>query len=315
MNLQRIKKIISVVCVFALYLSLSACGERKCDSLPDSDKPLVLTTLFAYYDFARQVLGDCAEVRLLVPPGTDTHSYEPTPKEVSLLSECELFIYTGGSEDGVFEELLASLDTPVDSLRLIDFVEPLCEEGHSHSHAHTHEHEHDEYDPHIWTSPQNAILICEAIANAGAQFEGFDSRLYEGYLEKLAELDAAFAALFAENEKPLIFADRFPFRYFASCYGIEYHSAFPGCADYTEPSAKTVAALLKTAREHGVTTVFHTEGSNLSAASAIADELSGRYAMLHSCHRVTQAELDSGVTYLSLMKQNLETLTEVFDAH
>ncbi len=313
---KKLKKLIAAVCVFALCLCLFACGERKCDTYRDSDKPLVVTTLFAYYDLARQVLGDCAEVRLLVPPGTDSHSYEPTPKDVALLGECSLFIYTGGAEDGVFEELLASLDTPVDSLRLIDFVEPLCEEEHEHEHghAHSHEHGHGEYDPHIWTSPKNAILICEAIAAAASEFESFSPDLCIEYTAQLASLDAEFEALLADSTKPLIFADRFPFRYFAAHYSLEYHSPFPGCADYTEPSAKTVATLLKTAREHGVNTVFYTEGSDLSAAKAIANELGGDCRLLHSCHRVTQPELESGITYLSIMKQNLEALTEVFNA-
>lgn len=315
MNLRRLKIFTAAVCICTLCFCISACGRTSAHTpLSSSDKPLIVATIFPYYDFAREIFGDTVELHLLVPPGTDSHSYEPTPNQVALLGECDLFLYTGGEEDGIFEELLASLDAPVKSLALIESVEPLCEEEHDHGHSHGHDHDHGEYDPHIWTSPQNAMLICEAIANAGAQFEGFDSRLYEGYLEKLAELDAAFAALFAENDAPLIFADRFPFRYFAHCYGVEYHAAFPGCADYTEPSARTVASLLKTARSHGVTTVFHTEGSDLSAASCMADELGGSYALLHSCHRVTRDELDGSVGYYSLMKQNLETLTEVFNA-
>lgn len=318
MNLRCFKKIIAAVCAFSLCLCLFACGERKCDISIDSDKPLVIATLFPYYDFARQILGDCVELHLLVPPGTDSHSYEPTPKEVALLRECDLFIYTGGTEDGIFEELLASLEAPVDSLRLIDLVEPLCEEehdhSHSHSHSHDHDHEHGEYDPHVWTSPKNALLICDAIAQAATDFEGYEPTRHAEYSAKLTALDGEFRELFSENEKPLIFADRFPFRYFAAEYGIEYHSAFPGCADYTEPSARTVAKLLATARAHGVSTVFHTEGSDLSAAKVMAEELGGSYALLHSCHRVTRAELDGGITYLSVMTENLKTLTEVFNA-
>jgi zinc transport system substrate-binding protein len=89
---------------------------------------------------------------------------------------------------------------------------------------------------------------------------------------------------------------------------VEYYAAFPGCADYTEPSAKTIKTLIEKAKANGVRTIYYAEGADTTAAESIADEVGGETALLHSCHRVTRKEFDSGRGYLDFMRENLETL-------
>ncbi len=89
---------------------------------------------------------------------------------------------------------------------------------------------------------------------------------------------------------------------------MEYYAAFPGCADYTEPSAKTIKTLIEKAKANGVRTIYYAEGADTTAAESIADEVGGETALLHSCHRVTRKEFDSGRGYLDFMRENLETL-------
>ena len=303
-RIKRLRAIAALLLAAALCLSLGACG--KADEVSESGgKPVIVATIFPYYDFAKNICGDAAEVVLLVPPGADSHSYEPTPKDVQKVNDCDLFIYTGGDEDGAFEQLLESADAKVASLKLIDCVEPLREEL-----VEGMEGEADGgYDPHIWTSPKNAELICKAIHDAVKAFApDLDSSLYDAYTARIDDLDRDFAAWFAEHNEPLIFGDRFPFRYFTAEYGVEYYAAFPGCADYTEPSAKTIKTLIDKAKEYGVKTVYYAEGADTSAAESIAAEIGGKTALLHSCHRVTQAEIDAGKGYLDFMRENLETL-------
>ena len=303
-RIKRLRAIAALLLAAALCLSLGACG--KADEVSESGgKPVIVATIFPYYDFAKNVCGDAAEVALLVPPGSDSHSYEPTPKDVKLVNACALFLYTGGDEDGAFAQLLESADEEVASLKLIDSVKPLKEqlvegmEGEAD----------DGYDPHIWTSPKNAGLICKAIHDAVKTIvPDLDDTLCEAYAAKLDELDADFADYFAEHKEPLIFGDRFPFRYLTYEYGVEYYAAFPGCADYTEPSAKTIKTLIEKAKEYGVKTICYAEGADTSAAESIAAEIGGKTALLHSCHRVTQTEMDSGKGYLDFMRENLETL-------
>ena len=114
-----------------------------------------------------------------------------------------------------------------------------------------------------------------------------------------------FAAL---PTKTLVFGDRFPLRYFAETYGLTCYAAFPGCATQTEPSAATVAFLTEKVESEGISTVFYIEFSNHLVADSIAEAAGARTALFHSCHNVSRQDLESGATYLSLMRQNLETL-------
>lgn len=289
----------------ALCFGLCACGKTVNEREIDEGKPTVVATIFPYYDFAKNICGDAVNVVLLVPPGSDSHSYEPTPKDVKLVRDCDLFLYTGGDEDGAFQQLLDSAGPQINSLMLSPYIQSLKEEL-----VEGMEGEADGgYDPHIWTSPANAMAICFAIRTAVKEIvPDLDDELYGNYDTQLLKLDRDFAAYFAEHKKPLIFGDRFPFRYFTAEYGVEYYAAFPGCADYTEPSAKTIKTLIEKAKENGVKTVYYAEGADTTAAESIAAEIGGKTALLHSCHRVTQAEMDEGKGYIDFMRENLETL-------
>ena len=305
MTHSGLRRLTALLLAAALCLGLCACGKAESEQEIDSGKPTVVATIFPYYDFARNICGDAANVVLLVPPGADSHSYEPTPKDVRLVSECALFLYTGGEEDGAFQQLLDSADGEVNALMLAPYVQELKEEL-----VEGMEGEADGgYDPHIWTSPANAMAICFAIRTAVKEIvPDLDDELYGNYDTQLLKLDRDFAAYFAEHKEPLIFGDRFPFRYFAAEYGVEYYAAFPGCADYTEPSAKTIKTLIEKAKANGVKTIYYAEGADISAAESIAAEIGGKTALLHSCHRVTRREFDSGRGYLDFMRENLETL-------
>ena len=275
-------------------------------SKPDtsSEKPKIIATVFPGYDFARRIAGDFAEVDMLLPPGTESHAYEPTPRDIIQIQNCDLFIYVGGESDTWVEEILSSVSEKPAVFRLMDCV-PLIEE----------DEEEDEYDEHVWTSPKNAVLIAQALGDAiAAQCSGYAETVRtntEAFSAELEQLDRDFAQL-AESvsKKVLIFGDRFPFLYLAKAYGFEYYAAFPGCSAETEPSAATMAFLIEKIRETQTNTVFYIEFSNHVIADGLAEATGAETALLHSCHNVTQAETDAGQTYITLMKQNLIALRE-----
>ena len=302
---SALRRLAALLIAAAFCFGLCACGKAESEGQTDGGKPVIVATIFPYYDFAKNICGDAFDVVLLVPPGADSHSYEPTPKDVKLVRDCDLFLYTGGDEDGAFQQLLDSAGPRVNSLMLSPYVESLKEEL-----VEGMEGEADGgYDPHIWTSPANAMAICFAIRTAVKEIvPDLDNTLYGDYDLRLLELERDFADYFAEHKEPLIFGDRFPFRYLTYEYGVKYYAAFPGCADYTEPSAKTIKTLIEKAKEYGVKTVYYAEGADTAAAESIAAEIGGKTALLHSCHRVTQAEIDAGKGYLDFMRENLETL-------
>ena len=176
-------------------------------------------------------------------------------------------------------------------------------------------HAHEvEYDEHVWTSPQNAILISRAIEQALCRINPENTEVYQknadSYVSELETLDQNFRDFFAGvSHKTMIFGDRFPFRYFAEEYGLDCFAAFPGCSNETEPSAATIAFLTDKVKSEKISTVFYIEFSNHQVADSIAEAT--KTALFHSCHNVSAQEQKDGASYLSLMEQNLNTLKEV----
>lgn len=311
--------------LLAAFLLLSGCG--KTETAPadgETDKLTVVATVFPAYDFARAVGGEAAEVSLLLPPGAESHSYEPTPADIMAVQQCDLFLYLGGESDTWVETILESVEPQGTTLRMIDCVDLLEEETVEGMESHEDEHDHDEglglgevvgYDEHVWTAPRNAAQITlaigsemEALDPSNAAFYAANAADYAGQIEAL---DREFADFFAGvADRTMVFGDRFPLRYFADEFDIPYYAAFPGCSTQTEPSAATIAFLTEKVREEGISTVWYIEFSNHLVADSIAEAAGAETAMFHSCHNVSADDLAAGATYISLMTDNLETLRQ-----
>ena len=309
------KRLLVLIVAAALALSLCACGERETEG--EDGRLRIVTTVFPAYDFARQVAGDQAKVTLLVPPGAETHSFEPTAQDMRRIQSCDLLICNGGESEAWLETLLAGQETEIPSLVMLECVDALEEERKEGMQETEEEGEEDEieYDEHVWTSPVNAQRICRAIAEALAARDEENREVYQAncnaYCEKLMELDAAFRAVVEQgSHRTLIFADRFPVRYFVEEYGLDYFAAFPGCAEDTEPAAGTVAFLIDRVREEQIPAVFYIEFSNEKMADVICEDTGCKKLLFHSCHNVTADQLKSGISYYELMQGNVESLRE-----
>lgn len=286
----------------------------------------VVTSLFPYYDFARQIGGEEIDLSLVVPAGMDSHAFEPTPADMRMIQEADIIFCNGGEMENWLEQVLASLDTSdIQVVTMMDFVDAVEEEivegmedsGHGHEHGdadddHDHDHEH-ELDEHIWTSPRNAQVFARVIGDALAGADPGHAALYgertEAYIGQLSALDREFEELTAGSRRHMmVVADKFPFRYLADDYGLEYRAAFSGCSSDSEPSAKTIAYLIDLVREQEIPAVYYLELKTPRVAEIIGEETGAEPLLLHSCHNVTRREFESGVTYLQLMEQNVENL-------
>lgn len=281
---------------FTLTICLAACqsGARG-----GSGHISVVATVFPAYDFAKHVCGEAGEVTMLLPPGGESHSYEPTAQDILKIQNCSLFIYTGGESDAWVDKILNSLDRKINTLKMMDCVSLL-------------ETEH-EYDEHVWTSPVNAAKITARIKDAFCEIDGAHQDTYtenaSSYIAKLNALDQDFRDFFATVEnKILIFGDRFPLIYFTKEYGLEYYAAFPGCAEHTEPSAAAITLLIQKIKDNAISTVYYIEFSNHNIADSLADATGAGTALFYTCHNVSKQQLSAGVTYESLMRENLSTL-------
>lgn len=283
------------------------------------DRLCVVTTIFPYYDFVRQIAGDRVKLKLIVPAGMDSHSFEPTPADMIAIQEADVLVLNGGEMEHWVGQVLDSLDTShMKILTMMDYVDAVEEEhveGMEDVRGHAQDgHEREiEYDEHIWTSPVNAQGIVKIISRtleeaAPEEKDRFRANT-DAYLAELKTLDKRFREVASKGRNHMIVvADKFPFRYFADEYGLSYRAAFSGCSTDTEPSARTIAYLIDRIRQDRIPAVYYLELSSHRTAEIISEETGAAPLLLHSCHNVTRRQFDEGITYLQLMNQNVENL-------
>ena len=290
--------------------SFTACGTN---SVASDGKLTVVATNFALYDFARAVCGDTCDVRMLLSPGSESHDFEATLADIALLAETDVFVYVGGeSEEWVPDVLEAAGAADVTQVCAIDLVETYInagtesDSGDEHSEDDGHHHEIDE---HVWTSIPNAITIMEAIGEAVLKEDEWFEADNDAYISELLDIDAEIRGIVDTAARDtVIFADRFPFRYFTEEYGLNYCAAFDGCSSAVEPSLSVVNTLIERVNETGSDTVFSIEFSDRKTAEAVAAETGCDILEFHSAHNVSRADFESGITYADIMRQNAENL-------
>lgn len=304
------KKVFSLLLVIISAFSVVLCGcSLKEQTGRHSDKLSIVTSIFPYYDFSRNIVGDKADVKLLLSPGNEPHHYEPSPADIVAIEECDIFIYNGGESDEWVENVLDSLENKnITVLKMTDYVSLLNEKKPDHTDG-------DEADEHIWTSVRNAKQLVSAISTNIVEKDSKNKTEYENntaqYLAKLTQLDNDFTeAVNNKKRDTVVFGDRFPFLYFMTDYGLNYECAFPGCSSETEPSLEVVTRLVDYVRDNNIPVVFHLEMSNGKIAQLIADDTGAKILQFSSCHNITKDEFNKGEDYISIMEQNCKALKE-----
>jgi zinc transport system substrate-binding protein len=322
--MKTIKYTALVMALVLALLTLFACAPKTAQS-EDNGGIQIVSTIFPSYDFARQITaGTDANVTLLLQPGEEVHSFDPTSQDIIRIQNCDLFLYVGGENDTWVENVLSGLDKSVHTFKMMDYVtlyeeeliegmQPEAEEAESESSGEEHE-----WDEHVWTAPQNAISIVKAMTEELVAIDPDNAEAYQAnsadYVKQLEALDQSFwDVVNSSARKTVVFADRFPARYFVEEFGLKYYAAFPGCSAETEPSAATVSALIDHVNDEKIPVVFYIEMSNEQMADTVCEATGAEKLLFHTCHNITKAEYESGATYLSLMQNNVLALKQALN--
>ena len=300
----------------ALALALGLFPGCAAKPAGDGEKLNVVVSAFPEYDFVRAVAGDLVSITMLLAPGAEAHSYEPTPQDIARVRSCRVFVYGGGESDVWLDRILDNEGREGKTiLSLMDCCALREEEVQEHMTAEEEEEGETEYDEHVWTSPINAIAITEALRDALSEADPDNAAAYAAnaaaYVGKLEDLDTALRALVAgAKRRLLVFGDRFPFLYFVREYGLDYAAAFPGCSSGTDVNPSTVAHLIDLVQAESIPVVFRCDLSAGKIADTIAEGTGAKVLTLWSCHTVSRDAFQAGETYLSLWEKNLEALKE-----
>ncbi len=303
-----------------------------------SAKTKIITTIFPLYDWAREVTNsNDVELTLLLDNGVDLHSYNPTIQDIAKIAKCDVFIYVGGESDAWVNDILKSIrnkkmqavnlmEVMGDNAKAEEIKEGMEAEEHEHEGHHHEGHHHEEYDEdeeeeldeHVWLSLRNAQVltgaICEAICKADAKNASNYRANCAAFVKKLSALDKEYIQA-TENApvKTVVFGDRFPFRYFVDDYNLDYYAAFVGCSAESEASFKTVAFLSNKIDELKLNNVFVIETSDKKIAKTIINNSKNKnrkILVLNSMQSAASKDVQKGMTYYSIMQENLAVLKE-----
>lgn len=329
------KRILSLLAMFMGTAFLTGCGVQQ-ESEEATKKATIICTVFPEYDWVCEILGEEKEaydVQLLLDSGVDIHSYQPTAEDIAKISQCDMFVYTGGTSESWIEETLkGALNEEMQVIALMDVLGNRVKteeivEGMEHHHEDDEHSEHEEdlhveetgaYDEHVWLSLKNAEILVGALGEALVSLDMENAEIFQenadAYIEKLTELDAAYESALEEAElDTVLFGDRFPFRYLTEDYGLDYYAAFTGCSAETEASFETIAFLAEKLDELELPAVLVIESSDQKLAQTIIENTKTKdqkILVMNSLQSVNRTELENDVNYLSIMEENLEVLKE-----
>ena len=303
------------------------------ETIKDSKKIKVVTTIFPEYDWVKQIVGNQIsnmELTMLLDNGVDLHSYQPTAEDILKVSECDLFIYVGGESDAWVEDALKEavnkdrkvinlLNVLGNSVKAEEVIEGMeAEEEHEGDKVEHAEDEEIEYDEHVWLSLKNAVVLCQSISDSlqeiDPQNKDFYSANTSAYIQQLSDLDAEYQTVTSSaSQKTLLFADRFPFRYLVDDYGLSYYAAFVGCSAETEATFETISFLAGKVDELRLKNIMTLEKSDQKIAKTIIENTTTkdqRILTLDSMQSTTSEDIKNQTTYFSIMEKNLDTLKE-----
>lgn len=287
--------------VFVFILMLAGCATSD-QNEKKSDRLQVYTTIYPLEYFAKRVGGERVQVKNLVPVGTDSHDYEPSPKDLTRLAESDLLIYNGANFEPWIEKIQHLLDkkqmvNATHSLPLV-YLEEKEESDHHHD---------DSTNPHVWLDPQLAKKQAEQIKNGLVRVDPKSQQYYEANYRHLANefdrLDQEFQAAIRQKKTDKIVVSHDAFTYLAKRYGLK-QIAIAGLSPMNEPSPQKLKQIVDTIQEHQLRYIFFETLANSKLAETVQREAKVHALTLHPLEGLTKEEADSGEDYFSIMRKN-----------
>ena len=319
---MNFKKILLIIVLIVILVSLIlAVVFSNTQNTEKTEKKSIVVTNFATYDFIRQIAGDTVDLNFLLGPGVDSHSYDPTAKDIIDITKADMFVYVGGEIEPWAEKIVPTINSNnlICIKDLVNLMEEKeidgAEEHHGHEGEEHKEHEEVEYDEHIWTSLENSTKIIEVLKSKLVNLIPANREFYTNnanrYIAEINNVKLEIQSI-VENKvrNRLVFGDKMPMQYFISEFDLEVSSAFSGCSTETEPSSSTIAYLVNKIKNEKIPVVLYIELSNGTVAKTIADETDAKALQIQSLHNVSKQDFNNGETYVTLMRKNMNVLKE-----
>lgn len=305
------KKVISIFVILISLVTLSSCNENT-----DNDKLTVVTTIFPIYDIVREIADDTVNINLMIAPGQDIHSYDPSTEDIINVKKSDLFIYIGDNMETWASSLTE--DTQNKDMLVVEIVEDeRIKLSSLEHHEHTGEHHHHDHnvDMHIWTNPYYVLIMVELITKALVEINPSCKDTYysnsEKYIQEINGIIDDIKDIVDEKKRDtLYFGAPFAFYYFTTAFGLEHRTVYDTCSIEVEPTIDKILAMNKEIIDKNVPVVYTKELLNDSIARKIIEGSNAKLVLLHSGHNVSKEDFERGITFLEIWHNNVEALKE-----
>lgn len=320
---KRIIRIIIcyIILIFCIWLLISLFNKEDKKSTSTIN---VSVTLFPEYDFVKKIGGDKITVNLLIDAGIESHTYEPSVRDMRNINDSDLFIYTGDSMEPWAKKIIDSIDSDCKILNCSKNIELIEIDSFFEEYGILDEEEHDEhsehsyeYDGHIWLDPQNAIVMIDVICNELVEIDPKNKEYYiknaEAYKKELKKLDEDIENQIEKLKvDTLVFGGEFSYAYFMKRYNLKVVSTYTSCGEGAEPSVSRIKEVIDYINNNNIKAVFYEDLSEGTVAKMISEETNAKPVVFYSVHNVSNEQLKNGESYVTIMRKNLENLKGLF---
>lgn len=313
---MKFRKICVLCIIFCISICImTGCKKKEQKGEEENKKLNVVTTIYPYYDFVKHIAGDKVNLSAIVPAGEDMHSFEPNSTDMSHVLKADILIYNGGESEKWVDSLLKVKEKDARHIKRVSMmsnasviVNSLYENGEIKKPEKT-----VEYDEHLWTAPLCAEKIVSIIEKSLSDNDKNNADYYrknaDKYKKELEQLDYEFREVVENGKtKHVIFADRFSLRYLAEELRLSYSAAYPTCGVYQAPKKQTVSYLKERIKEEKLPVIFKNEITKSNVAEKIAKKTGADVEVFNTCHTVSEKQFEDGVSYIDLMKKNVDIL-------
>jgi len=310
--------IVTVIIGVLLFGSLFLIGNNVGKS--SSEGVLIVTTLYPLYEFSREVGQDKVDVTLLLPPGAEAHTFEPKPSDIKKINNADIFLYIGAGMEPWAHDIIEGSNnlhlSLIDASSKVNLLKSGEHEEHEHEEEeHEHEgeeHEHGEYDPHIWLDFENdqkiIIAIAESLSEKDPANKDFYMKNANDYNAELGKLHTNYTTSLSNcKQKEFISGGHNAFSYLAHKYNLQTISAF-GISPDSEPTPQKIKEIVDLTKEHGIKYIYFEKLVSPKMAETIATEADAKTLILNPGHNLQKEQFEQGITFISLMEENLENL-------
>jgi zinc transport system substrate-binding protein len=306
MNFLGIPKRLLYFLLFLFIFFPEACAEQYS----------VMTTIFPLTDFTQAVGGDRVKVTQLLPPGAEAHTWEPKPSDIVKLSRADVFICIGAEMEPWVSGILKTIENPkliiIEASQGLSLLRADQADAGGEKHHHSNESTHGRFDPHIWLNFDYDQKIVDKIAGVlskrGPAGSGYYRKNAEAYKAKLRDLDLRYRKELEKcNSKEIILGSHAAFAYLARQYGLTQIPLY-GISPNAEPTPKKMAEVITLAKKYRARAIYYEELVSDKLAKTIAQEVGAKILVLNPGANLTKKQIETKVTFLALMEQNLENL-------